>query len=252
VGDVETLFSQDEVQQEPPVEPETAPMGNESPTAPGRAIHGFVHVRYQNTRAGQVDDITLEELIGSKRITHFFRPSEDRWVDISIEPVRDRARTNTTRLWRRASDWELKKEEEEKRRGFLRRLLTAPDEPAVAKKQLSAREWFEQGFVALHTTDDCKGAARAFAMSIQLNPTYERAYVNRALAYERLGNIQQAIEDFSRAIRVDAYDAKVYYLRGLAFKQLGMGEEAITDFKKAAGMRFRPASDFLKSIGISS
>ena len=126
------------------------------------------------------------------------------------------------------------------------------EKPAVAKKQLSAKEWFDQGFLALHTTDDCEGAARAFAMSIQSNPTSERAYVNRALAYERLGNVQQAIEDYSRALVVGAHDGKVYYLRGLAFKQLGMGEEAIADFKKAADMRFRPAYDFLKSMGISS
>ncbi|MBP1732282.1 MAG: Tetratricopeptide 2 repeat protein [Deltaproteobacteria bacterium] len=251
VGDAETLLSQDEAQQGLPVKPETARIGNES-TAPERKIHGLVHVRYQNTRAGQVDDVTLEELIGSKRISHFFRPSEDKWVDISTEPVREGARGNTTGPWRRASDWELKREEEQKRRGFFRNLFTSPDEPAVAKKQLGAREWFEQGFVALHTTGDCDGAARAFAMCIQLDPTYERAYVNRALAYERLGNTQQAVEDYSRAILVDPHDAKVYYLRGLAYKQLGMTEEAIRDFQKAAEMRFRPASDLLKSLGISS
>ena len=95
------------------------------------------------------------------------------------------------------------------------------------------------------------GAAWAFACSIQLNLTYERAYVERALAYERLGNLQQAIEDYSRALLLNPADAKVYYLRGLALKRLGMGEEAITDLKKAADLRFRPACDFLKSIGIS-
>lgn len=100
--------------------------------------------------------------------------------------------------------------------------------------------------------DDCERAARALAHSIRLDPTYERAYVHRAAAYERLGNAQQAIEDYSRALLLDPLDDEVYYLRGLSFRRLSMDAEAITDLKKAADLHYRPAYDFLKSIGLSA
>ena len=130
--------------------------------------------------------------------------------------------------------------------------LQAAETPASLPgvKTVSAEEWFKQGFVTLHTTDDCEAAVRAFAQCIRIDPTYERAYVNRGLAYERLGNVQQSIEDFTRAITVDAGDPKLYYLRGIAFRRLGMDEEAFADLKKSADMHYRPAHDLLKSLGI--
>jgi tetratricopeptide (TPR) repeat protein len=218
-------------------------------------MYNLIQVRYLNNVEGFVDDVTLDELIESKRVSHFYRPAEDRWVDVSVEPVRRREEANKIGRFRRASDWEAGEEEEqekkEKPRGILSKIFDRRKEHIKPKKQVSAQEWFEQGFVKLHTTDDCEGAVRAFARSIQLNPTYERAYVNRGLAYERLGNVQQAIEDYRRAIFVNPDDAKVYYLRGLAFKRLGMTAEAVADIKKAAGLRYRPAYDFLKSERIS-
>jgi tetratricopeptide (TPR) repeat protein len=255
VGDAGTLDIQGEAQQERDQaadgvasDRQSVPAGTETITAQERILGRFIQVRYQNTRAGQVDDITLDELIESKRISHFFRPAEDKWVDISVDPVRVKGQTNTTGHARRASDGEEQDREGEKPGGFFRSLFKSPTRPAVEKRRLTAPEWFEQGYLALHTTNNCEEAARAFAHAIRLDPIYERAYVNRALAYERLGNMQQAIEDYSRAVLVKPDDTEVYYLRGLAFKQLGMDAEATTDLMKAADLGFRPAYDFLKSI----
>ena len=47
-----------------------------------------VEVKYQNDMHAFVDDYLLEELIRSKRIEQFFRPSERRWITIGIDPVR--------------------------------------------------------------------------------------------------------------------------------------------------------------------
>ena len=47
-----------------------------------------VEVKYQNNMHAFVDDYLLEELIRSKRIKQFFRPSERRWITIGIDPVR--------------------------------------------------------------------------------------------------------------------------------------------------------------------
>ena len=217
----------------------------------GKDRYQLIQVRYRSDREGHVDSITLNELIESKKISHFYRPSENRWVDISVDPLRRRGETKVTGRFQRASDWEEKDEEkEEKPRGLFARLFRRKRKPPTPK-ELSAREWLDQGFVLLQTTDDYEGAIRAFAHSIHLNPRYERAYVNRALAYERLGNVQQAIEDFTRAVFVNPDAAKVYYLRGLAFRQLGMDAEAVADLKKASDLRYRPAYDFLKSMGMS-
>jgi hypothetical protein len=47
-----------------------------------------VEVKYQNDTHAFVDDYLLEDLIRSKQIRQFFRPSEKRWVTIGIDPVR--------------------------------------------------------------------------------------------------------------------------------------------------------------------
>ncbi|HOD36632.1 MAG TPA: hypothetical protein PLR20_12625 [Syntrophales bacterium] len=48
----------------------------------------WIRVRYRNNREGLVDDVTLNELIVSKKIKQFYRPSEKRWVNIETDPVR--------------------------------------------------------------------------------------------------------------------------------------------------------------------
>jgi hypothetical protein len=47
-----------------------------------------VEVRYQNDTHAFIDDYLLEDLIRSKQIKQFFRPSEKRWITIGIDPVR--------------------------------------------------------------------------------------------------------------------------------------------------------------------
>jgi hypothetical protein len=240
--------------QSPPLPALSEPIATDPQTASGheRNLHQFIYVRYQQSREGRVDDITLGELLESKRISHFYRPSEEKWVDVSVDPLRRRGETNVSGYWRRASDREENgREKEKKYRGFFSGFFKSSKGPPPQKKQLSALEWFEQGFAGLHTTGDLGGAARAFALSIRLDPTNHRAYINRGLAYQKLGNMQQAIEDYGKAISVNSDDGKVYYLRGLALKRLDMHEEAVTDIIKAADLGYRPAYDFIKSERIS-
>jgi len=216
----------------------------------GKDRHQLIAVRYRNEREGSVDSVTLNQLVEAKRISHFYRPSEDRWVDMSVDPLRRRGETKKTGRLRRASDWEESNEKEEKPRGLFARFLRLKRRPP-APQELRAQACFRRGFVLLETTDDCEGAVRAFARSIQLDPAFEWAYVERALAYERLGNLQQAIEDYSSALLLNPSDAKLYYMRGLAFRHLSMDPEAVADLKKAADLRFRAAHGFLDSLGIS-
>jgi tetratricopeptide (TPR) repeat protein len=218
-------------------------------------MHQFIQVRYPNNRRGSVDDITLDELIRSQRITRFYRPTEQSWVNIFVDPVRGRGDAKVARgLRRRTSDREEdnQQEEREENSGGLFRKVFKRREKRPPGKALSAQECFERGFAALRITNDYAGAARAFALSIQLSPMHQQAYVNRGLAYEQLGNVQQAIGDYSAAILLDPDEGRPYYFRGLAFKRLGMVTEATADLRRAADLRYRPASDWLASQGILS
>ena len=112
----------------------------------GAGMYNLIQVRYRNNVKGLVDDITLEELIQSKRISHFYRPTEDRWVDTSIDPVRTAGEVNLAGRYRRASDWEEQEDEEEEvagegqERGFLTieqiQGMVAPIETAYEQGQL--------------------------------------------------------------------------------------------------------------------
>jgi len=211
-------------------------------------MYQLIRVLYWNGKEGKVDDVTLNELVRSNRIKQFYRPSEDRWVAIGADPVRS-SEIQYKGPERRVSHRREDKHEEQKPRGLLVRLLRRRKKLAPPK-ELTAGEWFQQGFVMLYNAGDYLGAICAFAKAIQLDPTYQRAFLNRGMVYEWIGNGQQAVEDYSRAIQLAANDAKVYYARGLVLRHLGREMEAIVDLKKAADLRYRPAIDALKSQGI--
>jgi tetratricopeptide (TPR) repeat protein len=210
----------------------------------------LIQVLYHKDRGGPVDDITLDELIRSQKITHFYRPSEERWVDIFVDPVRGRGDAHDTEgLKRRHADREAENQQRAREgnsggrfREVFMRLKKHPP-----RKTLSAKEWFQRGFFTLRITDDYGGAARAFALSIRLNPPYQEAYLYRGLAYEALGNLQQAIEDYGMAIVLDPKDGKAHYLRGLLLGRLGMTMEAIADLRRAAELQYGPARTLLAS-----
>jgi tetratricopeptide (TPR) repeat protein len=200
-------------------------------------LHNFVQVRYRNYREGLVDDITLNELILSNEIKQFYRPAESRWVDVDYDSIRAKS---TGYKWpeRRTTNKRTKKEEPV---GLISRLLRRK----IKKKPLSAQEWFEQGFSLMHSTSNYQEAIRAFASSIQLDPTNARAYLNRGMAYEGINNMQQAIADYSKAIELVPKDAKAYYMQGFLFWRLGHYMEAISDLRISAAFGYRLAKDFL-------
>lgn len=209
----------------------------------------LISVRYRNNREGLVDDVTLNDLIRTGRIRQFYRLSEDRWVDIERDPVR-KSEAGQPGLGRRATDKEQEVHPPAPPKRFLDRLRKPPPKTPVPPGPLTAREWFDQGFLLLFTTDDMPGAIRSFAMAIRLDPDYARAYLNRGMAYERIGNLQQAVEDFGKAIDLEPEEGKIYYIRSVAHRHLGMAKEAMEDLKKAAALGYRSARETLRSIRI--
>ena len=48
----------------------------------------ILHVQYKNFYYDYVDTAALDRLLAGKSIRQFFRPSEKRWVDVSLDPIR--------------------------------------------------------------------------------------------------------------------------------------------------------------------
>ncbi len=202
-------------------------------------MYKLIQVRYWNNREGLIDDVTLNELIPERKIRQFFRPSESRWVDVGKDPVRVKSNGFMGPERREA----LRPTKKEKPPGLISKLLRRKEVKALP----SAEEWFEQGFVLLHTTDRYREALRAFASAIALNPGDARAYLNRGMAFERLDNIEQAIADYTRALELSPRDAKIHYIRGIASWRQGRTEEALKDIRVAAELGYLSARYFLKA-----
>jgi tetratricopeptide (TPR) repeat protein len=199
----------------------------------------LIQVRYRNNREGLIDDVTLKELIRERKIKQFFRPSESRWVDVEKDPVRVKS-NGFMGPERRVA---LRPTKKEKPPGLISKLLRRK----THEKLTSAEEWFEKGFVLLHTTDQYQEAVRAFASAIALNPGDARAYLNRGMAFERLDNIEQAIADYSCALELSPRDAKILYILGITFWRQNRTEEALKDIRAAAELGYLSARNFLKA-----
>jgi hypothetical protein len=48
----------------------------------------LLRVQYQDDSYGDVDGATLDRLLLGKTLKQFYRPSEERWVDVYRNPIR--------------------------------------------------------------------------------------------------------------------------------------------------------------------
>jgi len=78
-----------------------------------------------------------------------------------------------------------------------------------------------------------KDQASKFANHVPPSPKLAELYLNRGVAYQRNGNIDKAIEDFSRAIKVHNHYALAYFNRGLCYSKINNKIKAIGDMNKA-------------------
>ncbi|CAN5378745.1 tetratricopeptide repeat protein [soil metagenome] len=69
-----------------------------------------------------------------------------------------------------------------------------------------------------------------FNRSVQYDPTYENAYVNRGIVFCMKGQFENAITDFNKALELkpDYFDAR--FNRGIAYTQTNQPDKAIADF----------------------
>jgi tetratricopeptide (TPR) repeat protein len=80
---------------------------------------------------------------------------------------------------------------------------------------------------------DLAGAARVFTGCILKRPDNAHAYHCRALAYDKLGQQDEALADLSRAIELDPKHANAWNKRGLVYLSLGQQDKALADFARA-------------------
>ena len=72
-----------------------------------------------------------------------------------------------------------------------------------------------------------------YSEALRLDPKYSLPHYNRGLAYVRKGEPDYAISDFSEAIRLNPKYAAAYHDRGLAYHRKGDFDRAIVDYNEA-------------------
>ncbi|MBD2778864.1 tetratricopeptide repeat protein [Iningainema tapete] len=93
-------------------------------------------------------------------------------------------------------------------------------------------------YIQLEEYQNASLLRRSFAnadcnMAINFAPDKADTYLNRGLAYYRLGDYLAAIADHNQAIALNKSDFRAYYNRGVAFAMLGNHQQAIGDYNLA-------------------
>lgn len=186
--------------------------------------------------------IAKTEIVEEKWDGHTFRLQskiEADSVDIiqSINALRqDRQRRKELEDVRKRSD-ALLQEYERLRKAQATGEKNQKDKAAYLKtiKEIGAIEWFETGYQSL-VAKRKNEALIALTRAIELNPKFPEAYNNRGIAYEELGEMKRAIQDYSKVIELNPESAIAYNNLGIAYGKLGNYQQAITGYDKAVGL----------------
>jgi tetratricopeptide (TPR) repeat protein len=106
--------------------------------------------------------------------------------------------------------------------------------PRVAEEELTAQQWFEQGFNAT----DADEKIRLNTEAIRLQPDFAEAFYNRGNARKTKGDLDGAIADYDEAIRLQPDIPQAFHNRGLARRAQGDLDGAIADYDEA--IRLKP------------
>jgi tetratricopeptide (TPR) repeat protein len=92
---------------------------------------------------------------------------------------------------------------------------------------------------ALFAKGNMDGAFQKFSQTLQLNPPKEiaaRAHNNQGNVFANQKKIDEAIQAYTQAIQLDAPYADAFFNRALAFERKGNRQGAIDDFRSAANL----------------
>jgi tetratricopeptide (TPR) repeat protein len=82
-------------------------------------------------------------------------------------------------------------------------------------------------------TDTSPQAIDACTSAIFLDPNNDGAFINRGIAYRRMGELELALHDYDRAISLNPEAADAYNNRGNAYRALNQFDRAVHDYDEA-------------------
>ncbi|HAC65481.1 MAG TPA: hypothetical protein DCF68_18610 [Cyanothece sp. UBA12306] len=77
-----------------------------------------------------------------------------------------------------------------------------------------------------------------FSLLIDANTDQADAYYERGMSYQKLGNKEGAIQDYTEALHFDSTHAKAYHNRGILLAELDNKKQAVADLRLAAKYYF--------------
>jgi tetratricopeptide (TPR) repeat protein len=80
---------------------------------------------------------------------------------------------------------------------------------------------------------DCKKGIQYLDKVLQMDAKYRRAYYNRAICKDKLGDSQGAIDDLDMQISLDNTDPDYYHNRAVIKLHLGDTSDACNDYRKS-------------------
>ena len=101
----------------------------------------------------------------------------------------------------------------------------------VSKSPNKARPILNRGY-SYKELGQVENAIADYSEAIRINPNYSDAYSNRGSNYMELGQWNKVVADYSNALRINPKFADAYYNRGVAYINLGKWNNAITDNTK--------------------
>src|SRR5205807_6159806 len=133
------------------------------------------------------------------------------------------AKENVETLCQKAQMAVAQGEYETARQLYLQALGLKPDSPDV-----------HYGLATVcFLLNDLAGAAYHFKEVTRLDPLRAGAYINLGAVYNRLDQIDEAIQVLRRGIQLDTHRAEGYYNLGLAYRRKGQAELAIQASREA-------------------
>ncbi len=114
---------------------------------------------------------------------------------------------------------------------------------AISKSPEKPRPYVVRGFVN-YNLGQMDNAISDFSKAIALNPKYKDAYNNRSIAYCQRNQFDKAIGDYTKAIDLDPRYTAAYYNRGIAYENLKQWDKALIDFTKAIALNPRYAEAY--------
>ncbi len=100
----------------------------------------------------------------------------------------------------------------------------------------SARRYFKTGedFMESGKYED---AIEQFNNALKVNPDYNKAFEARAVAYEKTGDLEKAIEDWERAIVFDNKETEYYYNIGRLQYELENYKKSVSSLERAIDVK---------------